>query len=245
MAWYVFALVDAVPSRRAGKGLTGPLSIRKLAGAFAVVERRADVPPVEFGSLKKHQDVVTRLAGQVPAILPVRFGTLLEDEHLDEATSERDDEIAEAFDLVRGRVQFTWRIVGGGRSEVGGRRSEVGGRRSEAGVSAGALAKAEDRNTGSAAALAKSGTAYLRRAARAANPAPPAAFRALRPKLASLATRQRYQPGTPAIPEAVYHLVDKRNVDRYVAAAAALEESSRLLAVTGPFPPFAFAPEIL
>ena len=64
MAWYVFALVDALPATRAGQGLTGPLSIRKLAGAFAVVERRADVPPVEFGSLKKHQEVVARLARQ-------------------------------------------------------------------------------------------------------------------------------------------------------------------------------------
>jgi hypothetical protein len=221
MAWYVFALVDKVPAGRAGKGLTGPLSIRKLAGAFAVVERRGDVPPVEFGSLKQHQDVVARLARQVPAILPVRFGTLLDEEHLDEATSERDDEIAEAFELVRDRVQFTWRVVGGGRSEVGGRK------------------------TGRAAALAKSGTAYLRQAARAANPAPPAAFRALRPKLASLMAKQRYQPGTPAIPEAVYHLVDKGTVDRYVAAAAALKKTNPRLAVTGPFPPFAFAPEIL
>ena len=82
---------------------------------FVVVERRADVPPVEFGSLKKHQDVVVRLAKQVPAILPVRFGTLLEPEHLEEALQERDAEIADAFDLVRDRVQFTWRI-GRGRS---------------------------------------------------------------------------------------------------------------------------------
>lgn len=221
MAWYVFALVDAIPSRRAGKGLSGPLSIRKLAGAFAVVERRADVPPIAFGSLTKHQDVVARLAAQVPAILPVRFGTLLESEHLEEAAGERDDEIAEAFDLVRGRVQFTWRTAGGGRSEAGGRK------------------------TGKADTLPKTGTAYLRRAARAANPAPPAAFRALGRKLAPLVTKQRYQPGTPAIPEAVYHLVDKTKVDRYVAAAAALKTESSRFTVTGPFPPFAFAPEIL
>ena len=46
---------------------------------------------------------------QVPAILPVRFGTLLESEELEEALQDRDEEIAEAFALVRGRVQFTWR----------------------------------------------------------------------------------------------------------------------------------------
>ena len=221
MAWYVFALVDAMPSRRAGKGLSGPLSIRKLAGAFAVVERRADVPPIEFGSLKKHQDVVARLATQVPAILPVRFGTLLEPEHLEEATSERDDEIADAFDQVRDKVQFTWRIKRG--TGIGDRGS---GRKTQ-----------RD--------LPKTGAEYLRRAAKAANPAPPAAFRALRSTLAPLMTKQRYQPGTAAIPEAVYHLVAKANVDRYVAAAAALRKASPRLTVSGPYPPFAFAPEIL
>jgi hypothetical protein len=221
MAWYVFALVDKVPAGRAGKGLTGPLSIRKLAGAFAVVERRGDVPPVEFGSLTQHQDVVARLARQVPAILPVRFGTLLDDEHLDEATGERDDEIAEAFDLVRDRVQFTWRVSRG--SGIGNRGS----------------GKKLQRD------LPKSGAEYLRQAARAANPAPPAAFRVLRPALAPLMAKQRYQPGTAAIPEAVYHLVDMGRVDRYVAAAAALKKTNPRLAVTGPFPPFAFAPDIL
>jgi hypothetical protein len=231
MAWYVFALVDAIPSRSAGKGLTGPLSIRRLAGAFVVVERRADVPPVAFGSLKTHQDVVVRLARQVPAILPVRFGTLLEPEHLEEALQERDAEIAEAFDLVRDRVQFTWRLRGGARSRVG--------------LSAVASAKAGDRGSGAKRDLPKSGAEYLRRAARTANPAPPAAFRALRSALAPLTVQQRYQPAGRGIPEAIYHLVEKTRVDRYVAAVDAISTKSPLLAVTGPFPPFAFAPAIL
>jgi hypothetical protein len=236
MGWYVFALVDAIPAGRAGKGLTGALSLRKLPAGFVVVERRADVPPVEFGSLKKHQDVVTRLAGQVPAILPVRFGTLLETGHLEEALQERDEEILEAFDLVRGRVQFTWRIKR--RSGVGDRGSGIGDRGAGAG----------DRGSGvgaKAGTQLKSGTEYLRNAARAANPAPPASFRPLRTTLSALITGQRYQPATPAIPEAVYHLVEQKNVDRYVAAAGALKETSPQFTVSGPFPPFAFAPEIL
>ncbi len=218
MAWYVFALVDAIPSGSAGKGLTGTLSFRKLAGAFAVVERRADVPPVEFGSLKQHQDVVVRLARKVPAILPVRFGTLLDPEHLEESVQERDDEIAEALDVVRDRVQFTWRSKGGRRSEVGGRAKPK---------------------------FPKSGVEYLKRAALAANPAPPASFRALRSALAPLIVKQRYQPAKAGIPEAVYHLVEKARVDRYVAAADGVRKQSPSLAVTGPYPPFAFAPEIL
>ena len=228
MAWYVFALVDAIPGGRAGKGLTGALSLHKLAAGFALVERRADVPPVEFGSLKKHQDVVARLAKQVPAILPVRFGTLLETGHLEEALRERDEEILEAFDLVRGRVQFTWRITR--RAEVGDWGSGIGGRGS---------GRKEERH------LPKTGAEYLRRAAKAANPVPPAAFRALATKLSPLIAGQRYQPATPAIREAVYHLVDRKGADRYVAAAGTLKTTSPLLTVSGPFPPFAFAPEIL
>lgn len=221
MAWYVFALVDRIPSGAAGRGLTGALALRKLAGAYALVERRADVPPAAFGTLKKHQEVVSRVAKQVPAILPVRFGTLLESADLEEAVEERDEEIADAFDLVRDRVQFTWRTRGGRRLDAGGLKSE---RRVE---------------------QPKSGAEYLRRAARAGNPAVPAAFRALRPKLAPMAVRQRYQAGTPALPEAVYHLVDKSDVRRYAAEAAALRKTNPSLAVTGPFAPYAFAPQIL
>lgn len=228
MAWYVFALVDAVPPGGAGKGLTGALSLRKLAGGFAVVERRADVPPVAFGTLKKHQDVVSRLAKQVPAILPVRFGTLLEVADLDEALQERDAEIAEAFDLVRDRVQFTWRKA---RREARGARRDPEGATREPG--------------GTARAAALSGTQYLQQAARAANPPPPAAFRALRTGLAPLVVRQRYQPGTAALPEAVYHLVAASDVRRYTATAAGLDPTAPQLAMTGPFAPFAFAPEIL
>ena len=90
-----------------------------------------------------------------------------------------------------------------------------------------------------------SGAEYLRQAARAANPAPPPAFRPLGTKLAPLIAGQRYQPGTAALPEAVYHLVEKDRADRYAAAAAALAKARPALTVTGPFPPFAFAPEIL
>ena len=230
MAWYVFALVDQIPSGRIGKGLTDALSVRKMSGGFLVVERRADVPPIEFGSLRKHQDVVARLAGVVPAILPVRFGTLLEAEHLEEALQERDEEIAEAFDLVRGRAQFTWRAAGRG-SGIGGRGSGIGGRGSGGG--------------GRGPAVPKSGAAYLRAAARAANPPPPAAFRALRTKLSPMIAGQRYQPATAAIPEALYHLVAKKHLARYAAAAAALAKTRSALTVSGPFPPFAFAPELL
>jgi hypothetical protein len=219
MAWYVFALVDAAPASRPGKGIGGPLSILPVGDAFAVAERRADVPPVEFGSLEKHQGVVTRLAACVPAILPVRFGTLLERAALDEALEDRDEEIAGAFALVRGRVQFTWRKRGPAAPKRVGERA---GQR----------------------ALA-SGTDYLRHAARAAKPAPPAAWRALRAKLAPLLSVERYQPATTTLPESLYHLVDRASSVRYATVAAGLSHATPSLTMTGPWPPFAFAPELL
>ena len=63
MAWYVFALVEELPASP-GAGLRAKLSARRVPGGFAILERRADVPPVEFGTLKKHDAVVARLAGE-------------------------------------------------------------------------------------------------------------------------------------------------------------------------------------
>ena len=218
MPWYVFALVDGTPSGGKGKGLSGPLGLRKIPGGFAVVERRGDIPPAEFGSLKRHHDVVAELASRVDAILPVRFGTLLDADAIEEALDERAEEIADAFDVVRGRVQFTWRR---GRPTPDARRPKSDARRPT------------------------SGTDYLRRAAKGAKPAPPAAWRALRVKLAPLVAAERYQPAGPALPETLYHLVARDKSARYATIGAGLRHAKPTLSLTGPWPPFAFAPELL
>ena len=211
MAWYVFALVDQPPRSRPGRGLAGALAPRKIPGGFAIVERRADVPPAEFGTLKAHQAVVARIADAVPAILPVRFGTLLEMEEIEEALQEREQEIADAFAMVRGRVQFTWRRP---RSEV--RRPKSG---------------------------ATSGTEFLRRVA--AKGRPPAAFKSITKTLQPLITGERYQPATPSMPDSLYHLVERTGKARYRRAAERLAAATPALRVTGPFPPFAFTPDLL
>ena len=219
MPWYVFALVDRPPAARAGRGLAGALALRRVPGGFAVVERRADVPPIELGALKRHDAVVARLAGAVPAILPVRFGTLLEPEAIEESLRDREDEIAEALDAVRDRVQFTWRR-GAGRRDP---RPEV--RRPKAEM--------------------ETGTEYLRRAARAANPPPPAAFRRLRDGLRPLISAERYQPPTPTLPESLYHLVARSSLERYRLLAEKLASAAPALRVSGPWAPFAFTPDLL
>jgi hypothetical protein len=216
MAWYVFAFVDERPGSRPGAGLGGPLAARRVPGGFAIVERRGDVPPVEFGTLRRHDAVVARIAARVPAILPVRFGTLLELEEIEEALADREAEITEAFDVVRDRVQFTWRRAAIARPRAGG-----------------------------AGAAVTSGTAYLRQAARAAKPVAPAAFRAAREKLRPLIAAERYQPATSALPDTLYHLVGKEESERYGLVATKLAAATSVVRVTGPFPAFAFTPELL
>ena len=219
MPWYVFALVDAPPHGRLGRGLSGPLRARPCSGAYAIVERRADVPPAELGSLRAHQDVVSKLAKSVPAILPVRFGTLLEDETLDETLAERDKDLADALALVRHRVQFTWR------------------RAMPSGVT--------PPSRTAQAATDVSGVAYLRRAAKAANAAPPAVFRLLRDRLHAFVVREHFQAAGSGMPDTLYQLIEKTAIERYRAMADALMLTNPTLTVSGPWPPFAFAAELL
>lgn len=245
MGWYVYALVDARPSGRPARGLSGPLSVRAHAGVLVLVERRADVPPAEFGTLRKHQAVVSAIAARVPAILPVRFGTLLEAEEIDEALGGREPEIEEAFALVRGRVQFTWRRVRRTRNIV--HSKPVSTAYSAAPPGPGSDPRSEGAGGAGAGREGASGAgaAYLRRAARAAQPNPPAAFRALQRSLAGLVVQQRYEPATAALPESLYHLVDRAAAARYRKAAATVLSATPALRMTGPWPPFAFVPEVL
>jgi gas vesicle protein GvpL/GvpF len=221
MPWYVFALVDRPPAGRKGKGLSGALSLRRVPGGLAVVERRADVPPAEFGSLQRHQEVVADLASRVPAILPVRFGTLLDDDGLAEALAERDEEIERALAAVRDRVQFTWRRKT--------RRTSI---------FAAPSTRAGDAGAGP-------GADYLRRAARTSRPSPPPAWRTLRAKLSPLIAAEQYQPATATVPESLYHLVARDAVARYSTIADALRHADDKLTMTGPWAPFAFAPRVL
>jgi hypothetical protein len=215
MAWYVFALVDQPLSGRQGRGLAGALASRRVPGGFAIVERRGDVPPAEFGTLRTHHAVVARIAEAVPAVLPVRFGTLLEMEEIEEALQEREEEVAEAFAAVRGRVQFTWRRAARGARGAAG------------------------------APAAQSGADYLRGLAAAARPGPPAAFKAVRETLRGLVAAERYQTGTASVPDSLYHLVERSGERRYRLAADKLAAANAALRMTGPFPPFAFTPDLL
>ena len=212
MAWYVFALVDEPPRRAAGRGFASALTFRRVPGGFAAVERRADVPPLEMGALKQHDAIVSRLWADVPAILPVRFGTLIDSHDLAESLAERDEEVVDAFADVRGRAQFTWRRLAAVRPSAPATRP-------------------------------RSGAEYLRQAA-GQGTAIPSRYAPIRQAVAAYVRRERFQPAAAPRPERLYHLVAKEDADAYQSAAGSVVVPGSV-AFTGPWPPYAFVPEIL
>lgn len=220
MAWYVFALADRPPRGGGGRGFSSAVVARSSGVAYVLAERRADVPPLAFDALRQHDRIVSRLAGRVPALLPVRFGTLLDAAGLAEALRERDDELAEAFDLVRGRCQMTWRRM---------RSRRVASRTPAPGVDP----------TGT------SGAEYLRRRAAAVHPPLPRVFHPVHRALAPVVACERFEPAVAGRPDALYHLIDRVSSRAYRGLADDLKASVAGLTVTGPWPPYAFTPEWL
>jgi len=242
MSWYVFALVDS-PPRTAGRGFTSAVVSRPVGAVAVMAERRADVPPLEFDVLRQHARVVERLAARVPAILPVRFGTLVTLAELEEALGERDEEMLDALALVRGCVQMTWRS----QSTPEGKRQRAEERlRPERGWGPASIEKRRQEPETSDV-VSTSGTDYLRRRAAAEQRALPVVMRPLRTAFARLVVAERFQPASAAMPDSLYHLVPKRRLMAYRRIAAGLPHSPRMsrLTVSGPWPPYAFTPELL
>lgn len=220
MSRYVYALVADPPRGDAGPGLEAEtLRFVGVGGLLAAVGDMAAAPPVSAATLLAHDAVVRRLAAAVDAILPVRFGTLLADDAaLAEAVDARAARLREALALVAGREQMTLRVFGEPAPVADVRPSE---------------------------ALAP-GTRYLearRRQAQRAAEVPELA--PLRPHLAPLVRAERAERhGAPPLLASVYHLVDRGAAAAYRAALDAAPRSIRVVA-SGPWPPYAFAPQVL
>jgi gas vesicle protein GvpL/GvpF len=183
-------------------------------GVHAAVERAAGRPAVSEGALRAQHDIVMQICTSVDDVLPARFGAYVEQGELTQLLAMRREVIQRALDLVRGRVQMTVRI-----------REPHGTNDPQAPTVA-----------------AASGTAYLEaRRAAAAGPLSPTAATAAA-AVRHLAVSERLDKGTARTPMAIYHLIDKQKVEDYTAALSLLRSSA--ITVTGPWPPFAFAPDL-
>lgn len=223
----VYALVemDRRAALRAPRGAGGERTRLVPVGRIgAVVGEVASAPEPGERAVRAHDAVVRAAARSWRAVLPVRFGTIAGDARaLRRAIRDRRPAVARALAQVRGRVQMTIRVFGTPAPIVGAADPVV------------------DRRAGP-------GTRYLRRAAAIdARSRRVPQLDPIRAAVADLVREERVEPHASApLVASVFHLVDRDRARAYVRRVRAASASAPLrLAVTGPFPPYAFGPEDL
>jgi Gas vesicle synthesis protein GvpL/GvpF len=229
----VYAIIGRRRSHQAFTRAKFPRLRLVTAGAVSAVVADCDgKPPLSAGALRGHDAVVRRVARVVRAILPARFGTILDSESSVVVLLERSaKDLREALALVEGREQMTLRLFAGdggsGTTDRSGGKGMGGGKGGEKGD-------------------APSGTRYLlRRAREQATPAAPELER-LREVLKAIVTAERVvrHDRGPLILTA-YHLIPRGGAPAYrrLLRRHATQLHNRVVA-SGPWPPYGFAPEL-
>jgi hypothetical protein len=220
---YLYALLAEPPAGTLPAGLGGEsLRLVSCDGIVAVVGEVEATPALDSTALKGHDAAVRALASISAALLPARFGSLMADDgQLRESMRPQVPALREALEAVRGCDQMTLRFS----------REDV----------AETTAASEADESGP-------GTRYL--AQRRAAAGDPAALPEIRPILDALAPfvrgerRQRHEH--PPLLASVYHLVPRDGIEAYRTALSAATSSAKVrIASSGPWPPYAFAPDAL
>jgi hypothetical protein len=186
-----------------------------LGDLHAAVERHVTSPSVSEAALRSQHEIVMRIFERVDGVLPVRFGAWIDERELNEVVRIRKAAIQAALNLVRGRVQMTVRFR------------------------AAPAPLLED--SPNLAAVGGSGTAYLQ-ARRNAERMLPAEAQAITSAVRDLVVAERASPSSRRSQPTLYHLIARDSVAQYRAATAALR--SPALSISGPWAPFAFAPDL-
>ncbi len=242
----LYAVVLAAPAGDLGLGAEGePLRAVRSGAITALVGETAGAPSIGEDALRRHDAVVRRLAAEIDPLLPARFGEVaVSEEALQRTLEPRAGELAAALARVAGCVQMTLRVFGNpDRWEPprpNGATSAEPAPEAEAAPTVPPLPEAS-----SFEALTGPGTHYLRERRRAADQArslPEIA--ALRAALAPLLRAERIERHTAGrLLATAYDLVPRADASRY--AALVQEAASRpgpvRLALSGPWPPYAFA----
>jgi hypothetical protein len=211
---YVYALLDT--RIPVPRVRSHPIEIVRAGALFAAVERVASAPDLSEAALRSQHRIVTRLSRDVGAILPVRFGSLVARSELERIVSLRRTTIRAALRQVRGRTQMTVRVFGPASPQRG-------------------------------QPVSRTGTEYLLLRAASARPALSPVARAIRRAVRPVVSRERIDPVRGGVQTTMHHLVPRRSVPRYLAlvgSAIARTASPLQVSVAGPFPPFAFAPDL-
>ncbi|HET9212278.1 MAG TPA: GvpL/GvpF family gas vesicle protein [Thermoanaerobaculia bacterium] len=219
---YLYALVDEEPSGPLDAGIADePLRVLPQGKLAAVTGEIPDRPRPDRETLERQDAVVRRLAGLFGAILPARFGEVFADEAaLTHRLAPREREVSEALSLVRGCVQMTLRVFGDPELISEPEAAPAGG----------------------------PGTRYLaarRREIERSHSLPEIEplREALRPLLRAERI-ERHEAAGPLLGTA-YHLILRGEAGAYLSTLEAAQGriGGRRVAATGPWPPYAFAPE--
>jgi hypothetical protein len=212
-ACYVFALTSGpAPALRHANHR---IEFVEVAGVHAAIERVARRPAISEEALRAQHDIVMKIAASVEAILPVRFGALVDDRELETIVSMRIRPIREALERVAGRVQMSVRVF--------------------ASDSAAAPLVEPAREPGS-------GAAYLEQRRQNATGVPTGQVAIISQAMRAFVADERTERGQGRMRWTLYHLVDRSAVPQYERAIEAFASST--VAVSGPWPPFAFVPEL-
>lgn len=198
MAFYVIAFTDAPASTwRAGDRTFSTMKVAD--GIYAAGQSRRAAPRPSEEELRFQHALVVALAARVPAILPVRFGSLIERPTLRRLVSEHSDTIHAALDNVRGRVQMTLRIVGRRPRPRPPVRATASGRH------------------------------YLEARRAAADPLLPLPAAKILRLLKTVVVEERREAGAGQLLATIYHLVNADDVRRYRKAAAGRAAAGAIL----------------
>jgi hypothetical protein len=226
---YLYAIFGAAPARPLGTGLRDePLRLVPCDDLVAVAGEVDAAPALTPAALRGHDAVVRRLAEITDAILPARFGAVAADaEDLRARLARAGDGLRDALARVAGREQMILRIY-----RASPERSRVTPSTEECPPSA-----------------EGPGARYLAERARAQRGAAAVEELApIRPVLDRFVTAERVERHqTPPLVASVYHLLARGRAPAYAAAVerAARDLPALRITVSGPWAPYAFAPESL
>lgn len=191
-----------------------PLRTLSIDGIDVVVEPEDAGRVLTTEALEAQHAVVVKLAARAPALLPARFGSLSDEAALRRVVAAHRREILRALAHVRNRDQMTIRVFGTPEAPA-------------------------------APGPASSGAEFLRRRREQARYEPPEVAD-IRRVLAPYVAGERVVPGERTLRVTVFHLVARRRRSTYLSRASTLQQilAPHRVTVTGPWPPFAFAPEL-
>lgn len=213
MIHLVYAVVPSGDKGTSVRGLRGERLRFIDAGTVGALVGDISSPPRPTGAaLRAYHDTIIRLAAQHAALIPVRFGTVADDQELTFILRARAASFRRLLTRVRGRAQMTVRFVTRARMTGEG---------------------------GHLATSGSSGLAYLQqRAASHRRLRELPAVRQVRDVVAQWIRDERIERHRQVV--TIYHLVPRVAASRYLRAMAHMNEPAGLQ-VSGPFPPFAFA----